>query len=287
MKSASSGLVHLGLGVLALAMVAPSAQAAPATLSVGAALHGDLRVANPTKGLDGEDYTGELESISSSGSAGIGVGLSVPVRIHLGDMVAVRLETSGDYTRGDMAMVVRQGAPIAWGGATTTATGDPPAWQTERAFLISASGALISERLGAEMMLLPSAPATPYLHGSLGLGMLVMWPRSAWADAPLSDYYQDPNGAQVTGDFACSVREDCTRNGFGEVKVVTPTALVSVGAGVAALDRQLRFEISYTRGRAGALHLNGAGGEPNQTKPYALGQAFQLVQLSAGVAFGG
>ena len=83
------------------------------------------------------------------------------------------------------------------------------------------------------------------------------------------------------------MRADCAQSGFNEVKVVTPTGLVALGAGIAAAEKRVRIELAYVRGRSSALYLNRSGGDPATTQPYALGTAFQLLQLSAGVAFGG
>jgi hypothetical protein len=232
-------------------------------------------MSNPHLGPDGEEVT---DFDYEAGSAvGPGFSATVPVRIGLSEIAAVRLSTVVAYGLGQQGMVARQGAPLDW--SQPDAGGRYPA---DSAVLVGGGSLLIGEILGAEMVLVPG-PVAPYLHGGLGAGMLATWPRN-FGEVPLSDAYQGPTNLQ-NPFLACSYRANCAS---GEVSTLDPTGLVAIGAGVAAAEGMLRIEATYTRGTAPSRSLKGAGGEGiDEQRPYALAGPYQLLQVSAGLAFGG
>jgi len=218
-------------------------------VSVGAALTGNLRISNPGGGAE------FVNPVSESTSAlGFGAGLVVPVRIHVNELAAVRLSTHVHYAQG--------------------AVGFTKGNQNYRYF---GSSLLVGEAIGGEMALAAEGGVRPYLFGEIGGGLLTMWPRSAeGANPPMTD----PELCELR-----DVSEEACVQGISsseEIRTAAPTALVNLGLGIAAGD-VMRVELGYLRGRLG----ENAAVNQAQDDVTLIETAYQAVQLTVGVAFGG
>jgi len=228
------------LAALLALSLAGSAQAAD--VSVGVALAGNLRL---TPG-DG-DFANDVSANTTP--MGAGVGLAVPVRIHVNDLAAVRIVTHVNYSR----------APVSF------------TYQSNN-YRYFGSALLIGETLGGEMAF-SDADTRPYLFGEVGGGALRYWPRTV-AD----------NADTLDGDL-CVLRDtvdSCTDPLESEIFSFGGTALVNLGLGVAAGDL-VRLELGYLRGSL----PSGAAVKQGAAEVTLLEGAYQAVQVTVGVALGG
>jgi len=236
-------MTAVGLALLA------SAPAYAVDVSVGAALAGNLRISNP----GGGDAEFVNPVASNTSSTGMGLGLTVPVRIHLNELATVRLSTHVHYTQ----------APVGY------------QFQGNN-YRYFGSGLLLGEAVGGEMALTASDGPTPYLFGELGGGVLALWPRTS----PSDDATRDFELCELRGiaPETCAAEFDPSN----EIRTVAGTGLINLGFGLSAAD-VLRVELGYLRGSLPAETKVNKGSDG----VVLLETAYQAVQLSVGFALGG